>query len=105
MKTRELQNTGITKKQSVPSEVMDLGSMITTNIGMLEGDNEDDASEMTGSTKKSETNRKIDISDIFFDTDTATDQHPTNKRNIVNASHANLKRSVMGNRQQIVMQE
>ena len=60
---------------------MDLGTMITTNNGMLEVDNEDDASAMTGTTKKSETNQKIDISDIFFDTDTTTEnQHPTKRK-------------------------
>ena len=66
VKTHELRNVGIMKKQLVPSAVMDLGTMIATNSGMLEGDNEDDASAMTGSTKKSETNRKIDIPNIFF---------------------------------------
>ena len=83
VKTRELRNTGAKKKQSLPSAVMDLGTMITSNNGMPAVDNEDNASTMTGTTKKHREKyiRKIDISNIFFDTDTATEtQHPTKRK-------------------------
>ena len=60
--------------------MVDLGTMITTNKGMTGVDNEDDASAMAVTTKNSgeKYNQQIDISDIFFDTNTV--QHPTNRK-------------------------
>ena len=83
VKTRELQNIRTKKKQPLPSAIVDLGTMITTNKGIPGVDNEDDASAMTGTTKNSEKkyNQQIDIPEVFFDTDTTTEvEHPTNRK-------------------------
>ena len=71
-----VRNTEITNKQSAPSVVKEAGTVAKTEN---EGRNSaDDISTMTGSTESA--TRKIDISDIFFDTTAVTDPHTIKKR-------------------------
>ena len=81
---RELRNTGIKKKYSSTTVVLDLDTMITINKCMPGIYSEDNASAMTVATKSSceeNYNKQIDIPVGFFDTDTTNEvEHPNKQK-------------------------